>query len=606
MMERSRTQTLFNHLPGAVYGHPDGLIVETVNVSGQEMRTANKQALLDEVDRYVRQWPDNRRNVPPPSLHSPDDYRIEVPAVAHWALWPLLFECANPRCGRTAVFSEDQSGRDQLAANPRCRNCGSRLRQLRYYSAHACGRKRPLLPQRCPTHEFEHLYFDDTRSFITSRWRCRACGGAPTRNTNFTPCRCGQTFDVSNTSVMRAYTVNDTRSYHTHTVSLIDIEDPRFDEFRSHPDRSKVVVARLRGSVASLEDAMRDLDEDARGTATRMSAADWEQREEQLRALGLPDSDIADLKKLQGPRDTGFDEADLLPPDVLEITEDRMLAERTALLDPHLVPRITVTDAAEAARTRGQHTVADAIDAACVRLDELGIFELSITWEFPVTLAAVGYTRQVSGVGQGQLVEFRPWRMDRSDTRTQLYALSAKTEAALVQLDPTRVLRWLVDGDVLDSDHPAIAGDVDDPADAAISVLSLFGDTTGHAPAAARATTLVHTMAHTMLTALDDGQVGLAESTLAEWIVPETLSFAVYVNSWKQQTLGAMWTLLNSRTRQWADRSVEAARTCDNDPLCHQQHDRAACERCLYVTFGCRKFNDDLDRHVLADFWTTV
>ena len=105
-----------------------------------------------------------------------------------------------------------------------------------------------------------------------------------------------------------------------------------------------------------------------------------------------------------------------------------------------------------------------------------------------------------------------------------------------------------------------------------------------------------------MLRALDDGQIGFSESSLAEWVVPETLTFALYANNFKSVTMGSLWTLINNRTLQWLERSADAAQRCDNDPLCHQRNEQA-CERCLYITFGCQDFNHDLDRKTLRSFW---
>ena len=63
-------------------------------------------------------------------------------------------------------------------------------------------------------------------------------------------------------------------------------------------------------------------------------------------------------------------------------------------------------------------------------------------------------------------------------------------------------------------------------------------------------------MAHVMLRSLDDGQTGFGESSLAEWVVPEALTFAIYVSGHQSYTLGALWTLLHTRSRARMDRVV--------------------------------------------------
>jgi hypothetical protein len=77
---------------------------------------------------------------------------------------------------------------------------------------------------------------------------------------------------------------------------------------------------------------------------------------------------------------------------------------------------------------------------------------------------------------------------------------------------------------------------------------------------------LVHTLSHLMLRGLDDGQVGFAEASLAEWLVPETLTFAIYANNLKDFTLGSLWTLVTSRALGWLNDVVGRSVRCENDP----------------------------------------
>ena len=67
--------------------------------------------------------------------------------------------------------------------------------------------------------------------------------------------------------------------------------------------------------------------------------------------------------------------------------------------------------------------------------------------------------------------------------------------------------------------------DAGDPADEdpKLQILRLFALEAANPRPAELVRTLLHTMSHTMLRALDDGQVGFSESSLAEWVVPETL-----------------------------------------------------------------------------------
>jgi hypothetical protein len=124
--------------------------------------------------------------------------------------------------------------------------------------------------------------------------------------------------------------------------------------------------------------------------------------------------------------------------------------------------------------------------------------------------------------------------------------------------------------------------------------------------AAGKARRLAHSATHAMLRALDDGQSGFGESSLAEWIVPNALTAGIYVGSYNDFTLGALDTVLRRRVAPWLTRAADDVNHCDNDPMCSHtspQRPHAACDRCLHLSYGCRTWNADLDRKLLRRFW---
>jgi len=175
-----------------------------------------------------------------------------------------------------------------------------------------------------------------------------------------------------------------------------------------------------------------------------------------------------------------------------------------------------------------------------------------------------------------------------------VYAVASSTEALLVTLSAREVLGFLHQrGDL------AHAPSTED--DARRQLLEIFADEAANMMAAGTIRLLVHTLSHLLLRGLDDGQIGFAEASLAEWLVAETLTFAIYANTVKDFTLGSLWTLLTDRTLSWLRSAVDTTVRCENDPICYQ-HDPRSCERCVYLTFGCRLFNTELDRKVLYEF----
>ena len=222
----------------------------------------------------------------------------------------------------------------------------------------------------------------------------------------------------------------------------------------------------------------------------------------------------------------------------------------------------------------------------------MGISELAVTWEFPIAKVAFGYTREKHTAGEAAIRGFRHAR--QHEGKYPVFAVSSRTEALLVTLSAKDVLAFLYD-------RGEIAKAPADQDAARRQLLEIFATEQTHPAPAHTIRLLIHTLSHLLLRGLDDGQIGFAEASLAEWLVPETLTFAVYANTLKDFTLGSLWTLLNNRALSWLRTVVNRSVRCENDPICYE-HSPRSCERCSYLTFGCRTFNEDLDRETLYDY----
>jgi uncharacterized CHY-type Zn-finger protein len=591
-MQRSRTQVLYSYLPESVFVHESGVVVRAHEIKGRQLAGAlNEPMLLREIDAYLRAWPDDYRlALPLPGSVDASEFRVITPEVLYWEIWPLLFECSREDCKRIHKFRRIQ---DIAASGGRCGHCHGRLRQLRYYSAHECGATKEMYVPQCSEHGYDHIYFEDTGSFRTSVFRCRACGGAVIRRTAQSPCSCGEFHDATGRSMMRAYTVRDTRTYFAHRVDLINLQSTLFNQLQAHPARGEISIASYLGLITDIGEALGAADRH-RGSGDRLSAADWAREEERYRTMGLTETEIDDLRKVRGPTDTGLAAVKGIDPAVIDLGRTRPMVERAMVFDRQEVARITLSDARDAAMDRGHEAAALAIDGARQQAQDMGIEDISVTWNFPIASGAFGYTRSVNGQGDGKIRGFA--QRDLYEGKTPVFAVATETEAVLVTVSATRVLEWLAARGTYAAVPP------DDPAEARGEILRLFAEREATPVPADEITTLIHSISHCLLRAFEDGQVGFAETSLAEWFVPETLTFALYASSLKSFTLGALWTLINNRTLQWLEIARESAWRCENDPLCHQRQPRA-CERCLYLTFGCKARNDNLSRAYLTEFW---
>lgn len=589
-MLRSNSQVLYSYLPGAVFRHEDRVYGKVVAVDGTRLTELNDAVIYEEIATYLQRWPeDQRHDLPLPKDIRIKDYRLLRPEQVRWELFPLVFECGRRACGRVRSFRTF----DELAKAPACQTCKGPLQQLRFYNAHNCGLTRPIHGPKCSVHGYDDLFFENTGSFLTATWRCRgaSCGGGVVSRTNMSPCSCKGWPGPDNVVRMRAHTLDDTRAYQAHYIDLVNIDSSAFQTYQRHPDRAQIAVAHYLGAISGIKDGISDADTNA--PSERMSAEAWAAKAAVYKELGLGADDVDILKSKKGPADSGLAAVGPVSPAVLEtVAAQRPFYERAAVFDQVEVPRLSLADQLHRAQERGDLLQSESLEAATGLAARMGISELAVTWEFPIAKVAFGFTRERHQPGEAAIRGF--YRKNQNDNKFPVYAVTASTEALLVTLSAVDVLGYLKQRGETDIAPCEESG-------ARRQLLELFAAEAARPFPTQTVRTLVHTLSHLLLRGLDDGQVGFAEASLAEWLVPETLTFAVYANNLKAFTLGSLWTLLNNRALSWLNGVVDRSMRCENDPICYQSKPRS-CERCSYVTFGCRLFNGGLDRKLLVDF----
>ena len=595
-MQRSTTQVLFRYLPDAVFQHEDGFFAKVDHIVGPRVAEVNKKVLLDELADELQNWLPDQIGIPDPRTN-PDEYVFLEPEEVSWDVYPLTFECTNNACGRVRRwFQQNQLLADTHATgNLRCTKCGSKMRQLRYLTAHNCGAMEPLHTQRCPgCNRTEDMYLDDLGSFRSSSWRCRSCGAAI--GTRFTPCTCGQYGRGAGQVFRQGYTARDQRLWYPQTLTILSISAQTYDNLQRHHQRGVAALASWLGDETNLAVSLTDLDRSS--TGPRMTQVEWDEQEQKMRQLGLAEQVIDELRRSQGPAATGTVAVGAIAStDVIELAGQRPMVERAGLFDTHIIEdRKSFDDVHVGASGPALHAATLAKQAMAA----LGIEDISVTQQFPIVLASYGYTRSRREPGASHLRSYA--RQRHYQGKTPIFAVPANTEALLVTLDARAVLGFLHH----EGDHTgSVPPDLRAAKLALIEILAadqgIGGDT-----AAGKTRRLVHSASHALLRALDDGQSGFGESSLAEWIVPNALTTGIYVGSYNDFTLGALDTVLRRRVHPWLTKAADDVNHCDNDPMCgqtssHRPH--AACDRCLHLSFGCRTWNADLDRKLLRRFW---
>lgn len=591
-MLRSHSQVLYSYLPGAVFRHEDRVYGKVFSVDGSRLTSLNEAVVYEEIAHYLQQWPEDlRHDLPIPKDERVKEYRLFKPGLVRWELFPLVFECTRRSCGRVRSFRRFED----LANAPGCAHCNGQLQQLRFYNAHNCGRTQPVYVPKCAVHGYDHVIFDNTGSFLTATWRCRGegCNGAVIRRTNQSPCNCNKFPGPDGVVRMRAHTLDDSRAYQAHYIDLVNIDSSVFQDYQRHPARGQIALAHYLGLLDSIRDGIREANTSG-DDSNRMSPQAWADKEDALRSTGLlTDNEIADLHAIWGPVDRGIAALDGVSTAVLDqVATRRPVYERAAVFDRNEVRRLTLAEQRGQAEARGDTIQADVLQQAEALAASMGVQEIAVTWQFPIAKVAFGYTRERHQPAEAALRGFRHAKMH--DGKHPVYAVATETEALLVTLCAKDVLDFLVGR----GEHPTSPAD---ESEARRALLEIFADGEANPTPAVTIRNLIHTMSHLMVRCLDDGQVGFAEASLAEWLVPETLTFAIYANTLKDFTLGSLWTLIASRALSWQTDVVTRSVRCENDPLCYQSEPRS-CERCAYLTFGCRSFNGGLDRKILYEF----
>jgi hypothetical protein len=226
-----------------------------------------------------------------------------------------------------------------------------------------------------------------------------------------------------------------------------------------------------------------------------------------------------------------------------------------------------------------------------------------------VVLSTIGFTRERRGPNQDQSIT--PVRLNGFEDSNEVslrgkyifYAMSAKTEALLIRLDPMKVLNWCVENGWEDPGE-TIKGDpklshayllTHSPA-LTLSPGEVSKQTRGRPPRENAPFHLLHSICHSLM-ATARRHTGYDTNSLMEYLLPCDLSFLVYVTSVQNYTSGGLLSLFKHYLQLWFDDASIYAFNCAFDPICSDSG--ASCSGCLQTVIGCETFNHDISRAYL-------
>lgn len=594
---RGQTQVLFRHLPGAIFEHDDYGLSRVTSVT-QEAIDVNRDALFDAMADLIAMWTNATfvdKFPDPRDAQRRGQYAIGSPKDVRFEPYPTTFICR--RCNRASTFSDLVRRRATDIGS--CKHCEGGLARMRYVQAHNCGRLEQLfLPPKCSTcNTAEHVAFQDPGRVKQARWYCASCK-RDLQAMRMTPCNCAYSDSIgvsgfSSEKWLKVVPTGDPSLHIAHTAAFINFPDSASAKLRTTHDSLAIVLGRIWGVLDSpVEELLEERERAGKDVAS-------DQLSEIVEALRGIDPNHASVKKYDLDRATpkGQDVVDVVTSLVanqgcaLEGTPRRWAIEHVTLLD-----RTSLTstgDVAAMLRRRGDDGGAAEIEEAALRARRLmGIRQVRVINDFPLTLAAFGYTRLARDPARAVLSPFP------ANERGQLpvYALSSETEALWFELEPVAVVEWLRLNGLL-------AGGQVGSEQEAWAMLYAFVPGLRQAPnepayaerAALAVRTLLHTMSHVFLRRIEWS--GFSPSSVGEYLIPGSLSFVLYANRHAETRIGGLTTLFEQRLSIWLWDAVQAGHECVYDPIC--EDDGGSCAGCTHREHNCAAFNRELSRATL-------
>ena len=607
-MNRGKQQVLFNYLPGKTFDFEGGTIAQVTNISGRVRDDLNMKILLRRITEDAKAWPNEfRPALPDRVLADPTRFVLLEPRKVHAELFPKIFWCQNRSCGQ--VF--DYSSRDRLPDRT-CSACNrGTLVQLRFVKIHRCGHLEPLSPPFCRSCNCSMAL--DTRGsekISAFRWICRQCN--KTRSLYAGACRaCEWPGEDKNMLNMKIQVHRAGPTFYAHTTTLLNIPDQQLNRLLTLPEEqwSAIAAARFFGMP---EASNRPLNDFGPLIQSEQSAQD-------------PGLSGADLTELLSQHDSGNLTAEQMVAQLKTLRETRQQEQQqnapaaiAQQLEQQTGVRLSTWQTAgqemleavmplETGNPRNlfeESSNSPVIQTAQQTARRMGLSQLALVTDFPTIVATYGYTRaefaprkNPTDPIQCRLNAFPAQR--EHDGKLPIYVDEVRADALLLSLNPDRVLRWLEQNGFQPQNLPN--GSNSNLARRAYFV-QLFDETPLRQtldrtrPQARMVFGLLHTLSHLCVrqAAL---LCGLEHTSLSEYLLPRTLTFAIYCNHRFGATIGALTALFEQSLVEWLN-AVRDARRCVYDPVCRDRE--GSCHACTHLAeTSCRFFNLNLGRSFL-------
>lgn len=589
-MKRRTSQLLYNYTPESVFRHAkfnySGIVKKVYEDFDSD--SLPKRHLLNRLNRRIYKWSNGE------SARF-DNADVVFPDGVEYEIYPLTFQCHD--CQSVAKLRPGDIRKcdwDSGSGLDNCSRCGAQLRdsdQLDILSACNCGNIQELnIPECCSAGMALKI---PGRNLDSGYWYCPDCEDS--KDFYSIPSQCFNCEDgtLINGS-MNAKPVSSSSLMYPQIAHLINVQRSR-DYMSAEKHQEEVIRDYLSQDVSSTETDMASVEV----TAAREYVEEGVYEKAEILLEGT-DISVDDLKTQVEEDDVDEFIEEISSEQELQSIAEELFEHLSVTADIHKyhpenkdISSVSLEDWSHKPDTT--HLTSDRVDKYKEHRNDLGLENVKLVENFPITTVAYGYTRnhpEPQSETENKPVRFRKFQPRFSDT-PQIYAQTYDAEALMLSLDKSRVVNWLIENDILEE----APSNLDKWFIQNLRTPGRFESVDSDDRVVQLCFTLLHTLAH--ITSRVIGALsGYSKDSLVEHMFPRTMSFVVYKRPDTDYSLGSLFTLVEERFDEFAD-EVNEASFCSLDPTCKHE-EGGACEECLYTSpLTCANSNHNLSRSTL-------
>ena len=600
-MTRGKQQILLNYLPGKTFDFDkSNLLAKVKSIRGIEKIDLNLNLVLQAIERYASSWEENLAKI----FHHPrsEQFVLLQPTRVSSHVYPKVMWCQEKSCGR--VF--DYNGRDRLPRT--CSNCRTgQLIQLRWIKVHRCGHIEELTPpyrcQKCSTNSSQFRL--DTRGserISGFRWICSKCNQATNLFGGYcTACDWREMTGATEAHLkqMNIEVHRAGRTYYPHYVELLNQPGAEMNAFLNTDDWQLVTAAsflelpQMQGQLL-----MRFVEKQKQSNQTQFELSEDEVTK--LREIGYTDAQIEKHREMQealgGIRQTNSQNQSATNIGQVLVEQTGVSEDIWRAAGQEMLEAVLPTETGQTQELFRLDNPSPNQQTAGKIARSMGVEHLTLTTDFPMTLATFGFSRAAYEPNECSLNSF-PADADHQG-KFPIFVDIVQADAIIVRLDAERVWRWLEKNNF----SPTLPTQTANPN---VARHAYFVQMFNNIPLRQHLTNeeaevrmvfgLLHTMSH-LFVRRASLLCGLDRTSLAEYVLPRALTFAIYCRHRHGATIGALASLFEQSLAEWLSQILSDTRRCVYDPVCHQQHG-GNCHACTHLAeTSCRFFNLNLGR----------